>query len=106
MSKTYKGVIEDMVLRQAKLKDFEFYEKLFPFQWIYDDKEKVEHSEEKTQEIASEEEEESIIEVTEVQDGPVEEIEKVVKKQTNSSKGKSTSSSSSSKTKDKRKKKK
>ena len=76
-------------------------------------------AEEKSQDETSEEE--TIIEeteITDVQDGPVEEIEKVVKKdtKTSSSKGKSTSkskststsksTSSSSKTKDKRKKKK
>ena len=78
-------------------------------------------AEEKSQDETSEDEEETIIEeteITDVQDGPVEEIEKVVKKdtKTSSSKGKSTSkskststsksTSSSSKTKDKRKKKK
>ena len=78
-------------------------------------------AEEKAQDETSEDEDETIIEATEitdVQDGPVEEIEKVVKKdtKTSSSKGKSTSkskststsksTSSSSKTKDKRKKKK
>ncbi len=78
-------------------------------------------AEEKSQDETSEDEEETIIEeteITDVQNGPVEEIEKVVKKdtKTSSSKGKSTSkskststsksTSSSSKTKDKRKKKK
>ena len=70
-------------------------------------------AEEKSQDETSEDEEETIIEeteITDVQDGPVEEIEKVViiDTKTSSSKGKSTSksTSSSSKTKDKRKKKK
>ena len=78
-------------------------------------------AEEKSQDETSEDEEETIIEdteITDVQNEPVEEIEKVVKKdtKTSSSKGKSTSkskststsksTSSSSKTKDKRKKKK
>ena len=75
-------------------------------------------AEEKSQDETSEDEEETIIEdteITDVQDGPVEEIEKVVKKdtKTSSSKGKSTSkskrtstsksTSSRSQTKDKRK---